>query len=646
MKVKISITDDNQKLNQLQIQLLLLLLWVVIGGILRFTQLTDKSPWTDEFVTMVFSLGNSFKTVPLDSAIALDTLMQPLQPNSSASIGDVVNVLLAEDHHPPLYFVLAHLWMQLFPPQGGLISLWGARSLPALFGVASIIGVYFLGIAAFRSRLIGQIAAAIMAVSPYGIFLAQEARHYTLGILWVIASLCCLVIAAQNLRPLAKVQITPLYPPDVLGEIGSLPLTRGGLGWGQRYLCKRSLQQRKTIPSWLVLSWIIINSLGLATHYFFVITLCAEPIVLIVLAWWNKVKQSDISVKKINIFSSEWRRIYIVAAGTFAGGLVWLLVWQNTYKSEMTQWVESGDRNFLQWINPIFQSIAAWITMICLLPVEATYLPVVIASGVAMLIFFLWALPILYRGLKTQLQQPSTSLGIRVLGVFVLGAIALFFVISYGLGFDITRGARYNFVYFPAVIVLVGASLAVSWEKISPHNSTRELNFPLSSLSITTGKKAVAIIWLIGLLSAVTVVTNLGYRKYYRPDIIVPIIQQTSSVPVLIATTHNTIVQTGEMMGIGWEIKKITNSGKPINAQFLLAHQNQNRCEGKECRASDILKQTLPQLPQPVDLWLMNFHAPVDLKAQNCLADTRSFPPVYGYDYKLYHCHSNTELPS
>ena len=605
MKFKTAVkTDHNQLFKKSQFQLLLLLLWLVIGCILRFTQLTDKSPWTDEFVTMVFSLGNSFKTVPLDSAIALDALMQPLQPNNSAGIGDVVNVLFAEDHHPPLYFVLAHLWMQLFPPQGGLISLWGARSLPALFGVASIIGVYFLGIAAFRSRLIGQIAAAIMAVSPYGIFLAQEARHYTLGILWIIASLCCLVIAAQN------------------------------------------IQQRKIIPIWLVFAWVIINSLGISTHYFFVITLCAEAIVLIVLAWWNKAHQSDISVEKTNIFPLEWRRIYVVAAGTFAGGLVWLLVWQNTYKSEMTQWVESGDRHFLQWINPIFQSIGTWITMICLLPVEAPSLTVVIASGVAMLIFFLWALPILYRGLKTQLQQPPTSLGIRVLGVFVLGAIALFFIISYGLGFDITRGARYNFVYFPAVIVLVGASLAVSWEKISTHNSARELNFPSSNLSITQGKKAVAMIWLIGLLSAVTVVSNLGYRKYYRPDILVPIIQQTSSVPVLIATTHNTIVQTGEIMGIGWEIKQIANSQKPINAQFLLAHQNQNRCEGKECRASDILKQTLNELPQPMDLWLMNFHAPVDLKAQNCFADPSSFPPVYGYDYKLYHCRSNTKLPS
>jgi uncharacterized membrane protein len=99
-------------------------------------------------------------------------------------------------------------------------------------------------------------------------------------------------------------------------------------------------------------------------------------------------------------------------------------------------------------------------------------------------------------------------------------------------------------------------------------------------------------------------------------------------------------------MGIGWEIKQIANSTKPINAQFLLAHQNQNRCEETECHASNILIETLNQIPQSFDLWLMNFYAPVDLKAQNCFADNRSFPAVYGYDYKLYHCHSKTELPS
>ncbi|MBW4575747.1 MAG: glycosyltransferase [Aphanothece sp. CMT-3BRIN-NPC111] len=568
--------------------LLLLLLWIAIGAGLRFTQLTGKSPWTDEFATMVFSLGNSFESAPQDKAIALDVLMQPLQPNPAAGIQDVIDRLLSEDHHPPLYFVLTHLWMQMFPSEGGLISLWGARSLPALFGVASIPAAYALSRVAFGSRLVGQLTAAMMAVSPYGIYIAQEARHYSLAILWVIASLTCLVVAAKT------------------------------------------LQHGQPLSIRLGLSWVVINTLGIATHYFFTLTLCAEAIVLIAFAWRQIIAKPSAAKAQLSLNPhSLWWRIYAVAAGTAAGGLVWLLVWQHSYNSQMTDWIKSSDRSLLEWLNPVFQSLGTWIAMIYLLPVEASALPVVIASGGVMLIFLIWAAPILYRGLKIQWQQPSTRLAAGVLGGFLLGAIAIFFALSYGLGIDITRGARYNFVYFPAVIALVGASLAVCWQAAEVKSPGLRKN-----LFRTSGKKAVALILLMGLLSGLTVVSNLGYRKYYRPDLLVPIIQEVSSVPVLIATTHNTLVQTGEMMGIGWEFKGQTQ----VNPQFLLAHQDQQRCEGRGCRASSILQQALTELPRPLDLWLVNFYAPVELEAQKCLADTRSFAPIYGYDYKPYHC--------
>jgi uncharacterized membrane protein len=68
----------------------------------------------------------------------------------------------------------------------------------------------------------------------------------------------------------------------------------------------------------------------------------------------------------------------------------------------MTQWIRVGgsvagsDRvlsTILTLINPIFQAFAAWITMLFLLPVEASSLVVAIASGAVMLVFFLWVMP-------------------------------------------------------------------------------------------------------------------------------------------------------------------------------------------------------------------------------------------------------------
>ncbi|WP_416290521.1 glycosyltransferase family 39 protein [Nostoc sp. UHCC 0251] len=566
---------------------LLNLMWLIIGISLRLANLTAKPPWTDEFSTLVFSLGNTFLSVPLDQAIAPDILLQPLQPNPAASIGDVIHNLVTQDTHPPLYFVLAYLWMKLFPSEGGLVSLFAARSLPAIIGAASIPCAYVLGKVAFRSPLVGHLAAAMMAVSPYGVFLAQEARHYSLAALWVTASLICLVIATRH------------------------------------------IQNRTPLPIWIALLWVVINALGIATHYFFSLTLCTEAVVLIFLAWL----QLQTSTKFSLLFSPPWRRIYAVAVGTFVAGLIWLPIFlENRNRSNLTEWIR-GSREGLDWLSPIFQALGTWIAMICLLPVESSQLLVVIPSGLVTLIFFIWAVPILLRGLKVQLQHPENRIMIQVLAGVVISAIALFFIFTYFLGIDLTRGARYNFVYFPAIVVLLGASLAVCWHSSKEWIGTEQGKNGIKTIGRwgINGKKAVMLIWLMGFASAVTVICNLGYQKYYRPDLFVQLIQQTSPTSVLIATTHKTYIHTGEMMGVAREIKLANALQNPL---FLLAHQDQD-----PNTSTIALENTLKKLPRPFDLWLVNFHAPVAEAVKTCvMSDAQSLPKVDGYEYELYHC--------
>ncbi|MBW4674097.1 MAG: phospholipid carrier-dependent glycosyltransferase [Desmonostoc geniculatum HA4340-LM1] len=371
------------------------LMWFIIGFGLRLINLTAKPPWTDEFSTLVFSLGNNFLAVPLNQAIALDILLQPLQPNPAASIGDVIHNLVTQDTHPPLYFVLAYLWMKLFPSEGGLVSLFAARSLPAFIGAISIPAVYVLGRVAFRSSLVGNLAAAMMAVSPYAVFLSQEARHYSLAALWVIGSLTCLV------------QVT------------------------------RHLQNRTLLSMWVALTWVEINALGFATHYFFSLTVCTEAVVLMFLAWYQKQTSTKFSL----LFSSSWQRIYAVATGTLMASLIWLPIFlENRNRDNLTEWIR-GSRNGLDWISPIFQALGTLITMISLLPVESAQLLVVIPSGLVMLIFFIWAVPILVRGIKVQLQHPENRIMIQMVAGVAMSAIALFFIFTYFLGIDLTRGA-------------------------------------------------------------------------------------------------------------------------------------------------------------------------------------------------------------
>lgn len=579
--------------------LLLLIGWTLLGGVLRFTHLTAKPLWTDEFSTLVFSLGNSFRTVPLDQVLSLTELLQPMQPNPNNDVGEVVQYLMGESTHPPLYFALSHLWLDWFSSSSELVSLWAGRSLPALLGTLSIPAIFGLSWLAFRSRWVAQFAAMAIAVSPYGIFLAQEARHYTLAILWVIASLSCFVLATQSVR------------------------------------------DRRPLPLWICCIWVIVNGLGIATHYFFGLTLLAEALVLLGLG----IVQSRQDPKAW--LRPYWWRIYAVAAGTFVGGLLWLPAIQSVPSSDLTDWIQTENRwSWRALINPIFQAIAAWITMLSLLPVEAEQLPVVIVSGVLMLAFFIWAIPKLYRGLKAQWQQPNSRFALQISGGFVLSAIAILFGITYGLGTDLTRGARYNFMYFPGVMVLVGAGLAACWQKILPVDSEEfaaSQSSQLQKIWRSNGRQVVVGVLLMGVLSGLTVVSNLGYRKYYRPDLLMAQIQTVSQAPVLIATTHKTHVQTGEMMGVAWEFRFSDRSSTPP-PQFLLAHSECNPTQSACTEAITTLQQVLKTATRPLDLWLANFYTPDNfdlpqtLRSQQCTPDPQADAGVNGYRYQRYHC--------
>ncbi len=595
---------------------LLLFVWLAIGTSLRFTHLASKPPWTDEFATLVFSLGNSFRTIPLDQAIALDTLLLPLQPNPESGIRAVIHHLMTESTHPPVYFVLNHLWMQLFPTADGLASVWAARSLSAIFGAASIPAMFGFGWLAFRSRLVGQMAAAMMAVSPYGIYLAQEARHYTLAILLIIASLSCLVIAT------------------------------------------RTIHRRIPLPTCVGFMWVGVNSLGIAVHYFFTLTLCAEAFVLLRFwildfGFWINRKFKPEKSFHLPISSSpylplspsnHWWRIYAVATGTLIGGLVWLPAWQSASGNRVTQWIYDGEL-LNNWLAAIARVLGWIITMLSLLPIEGTTLPVVFASGSVLVIFVFWALPIFIHGIRIQLGRSLTRGETQVLGGYVLAAIALFLSITYGLSADLTIAARYHFVYFPAVIVLVGAVLALCWD--AANLATRiELGWTTGQQSLlhflkARGKKSVALILFMGFIGGLTVISNLGYQKPDRPDLLVSTIQKESQAPVLIANAYKTHEQAGEMMGLGLEFKRSYRSLEPAATSspkhpplFLLAHQELN-----SNNSAITLLKTLNQLPRPLDLWLVNFpRGASGLEAQNCFADSQSRPKVNGYKYRLYHC--------
>ncbi|MDH3676394.1 MAG: glycosyltransferase family 39 protein, partial [Anaerolineae bacterium] len=148
-------------------QFWLLLLIILIGTALRFLYLGQQSIWYDEAVSL---------------AIA-DRL----------SIWDIL-ANRGESSHPPLYYLLLHVWTRWVP-----INDFSARFLSALAGTLTIPVIYLVGCRLVDRRL-GLWSALLIAVFPFHIYYAQEARMYTLLALLTTLSLLFFLEAIKHNR--------------------------------------------------------------------------------------------------------------------------------------------------------------------------------------------------------------------------------------------------------------------------------------------------------------------------------------------------------------------------------------------------------------------------------------------------------------
>nr|MDQ3936735.1 glycosyltransferase family 39 protein [Actinomycetota bacterium] len=97
--------------------------------------------------------------------------------------GDMLSTIPDTESTPPLYYVLAWLWTQVFG-HGEV----GMRSLSAVFGTATVPAAWAAGRALASSR-VGVAGAALAAVSPLLVWYSQEARSYALLVLLATVSL-------------------------------------------------------------------------------------------------------------------------------------------------------------------------------------------------------------------------------------------------------------------------------------------------------------------------------------------------------------------------------------------------------------------------------------------------------------------------
>jgi len=178
---------------------ILLVLILVIGVFFRLANLEGKVFWVDEAFTALRISGytevevvRSWIENPLTTAGALKQYQFPAEDRSV--VGTVQGLARFEPQLPPLYFVLTRWWVQLW---GDTVA--AIRSFGAIASIATLPLLALLCRELFPTRLPMYIALSLMALSPFQVIYAQEARPYSLWTLMTVAA-CWALLRAIRLQ--------------------------------------------------------------------------------------------------------------------------------------------------------------------------------------------------------------------------------------------------------------------------------------------------------------------------------------------------------------------------------------------------------------------------------------------------------------
>ena len=343
-------------------RLLYLPLVLLLAAALRLYRLSAKPLWVDEIYTAFYSLGRSLTDIPFGELLSPEQywalIAAPGTPWQAAQM------VTTESNHPPLFFMLMNGWLQSVGT-----SVWSLRAFAVLWGLVAVAGVFYLGRRVggdspeerLRHRT-GQIAAVLMAVSPYGIYLSQEARHYSLAM--AIATFALLHWVAL-------------------------------------------LQGDRTLFRWL--SWIGLNALGLYVHYFYSFGVIAQWLVTIAILLRSPGGPAS---KRFRERSRLLRQQVAQAFGwlmAIASTMVLLLPLMPTaiahFQSEGgTSWLSHDIPLYQTVIYPLVHTLAAAVFMLVMLPVEQVPLWVAIPCALVMLCVFGVVLSPVYPGLATRIS--------------------------------------------------------------------------------------------------------------------------------------------------------------------------------------------------------------------------------------------------
>ncbi|MEH1967452.1 glycosyltransferase family 39 protein [Nostoc sp.] len=188
----------------------LIIFLLAMGILFRFFNLDGKVYWHDETYTSLRISGYTKTEVKQqlfnNRVIGGESFAQFLGVNQQKSLNDTIMSLAKEDSlHPPLYYVIARLWMEIFGN-----SVTAIRSLSACISLLVFPCVYWLCRELFNVPLsVPGVAIALMTISPIHLVYAQEAQEYILWLVTILLSSASLLRAMRLEDELVKERHQP-----------------------------------------------------------------------------------------------------------------------------------------------------------------------------------------------------------------------------------------------------------------------------------------------------------------------------------------------------------------------------------------------------------------------------------------------------
>ncbi len=170
---------------------------ILLGVGFRFYDLGGKLIWHDEVSTRILAGGHlhaEWKEVLYSGRVFPVADVQRYQHDDpERSLREtVIGLALDDPQHPPLYYLLAHLWMGVAGDGIGAL-----RALSALLSLLCFPAIFWLSRELFRSTRIAWTSVALAAVSPLLVLYAQEAREYALWTALLLLSTAALLRAIR-----------------------------------------------------------------------------------------------------------------------------------------------------------------------------------------------------------------------------------------------------------------------------------------------------------------------------------------------------------------------------------------------------------------------------------------------------------------